>query len=346
MENKSGNVEGTIVNDRVLAVLEKYDIEVLRSWKGRGAILCETKTGIKILKEYKGSEERLRMQQNLLEKIKENGFQNLEQILPNKEGELISKDEELNFYYLKEYREGKECNIREYQDCGRMVEQMALLHRAMELPEFVNEKNLKPYFLPEEFEKHNRELRRVRKYLKTKKQKSEFEYFLYQNFGLFLQKAEKILEEVKQCPEIFEEEILINTGSICHGDFQHHNTLFTEGGIFFINFEKYILDNPMRDLSLFFRKMMEKNNWWEEQGRYVLQKYQKQKPLSENDRLQLYYRLSYPEKFWKIVNFYYNFPKVWIPAKNMEKLDKILRQEEEKNRFLESNFKREVLRKS
>ena len=46
-------MEGTIVNDRVLGVLEKYDIEVLRSWKGRGAILCETKTGIKILKEYK-----------------------------------------------------------------------------------------------------------------------------------------------------------------------------------------------------------------------------------------------------------------------------------------------------
>ena len=47
MDILSGNVEGTIVNDRVLAVLEKYDIEVLRSWKGRGAILCETKTGIK-----------------------------------------------------------------------------------------------------------------------------------------------------------------------------------------------------------------------------------------------------------------------------------------------------------
>ena len=55
-------MEGTIVNDRTLAVLEKYDLEVLRSWKGRGAILCETKTGIKILKEYKGSPERLVIQ--------------------------------------------------------------------------------------------------------------------------------------------------------------------------------------------------------------------------------------------------------------------------------------------
>ena len=102
--------------------------------------------------------------------------------------------------------------------------------------------------------------------------------------------------------------------------------------------KKYILDSPIRDLSLFFRKMMEKNNWREELGQQILQSYQKQKPLSENDRIQLYYRLSYPEKFWKIVNFYYNSSKVWIPEKNREKLEKILKQEEEKSRFLKSNF--------
>ena len=141
------------MNEKSLAVLEKYDIEVLRSWKGRGAILCETNSGIKILKEYKGSEERLRLQQEMLEKIKENGFSDIEQILPSKEGSLLVKDEDLNSYYLKEYREGKECNIREYQDSSRVVEEMAKLHEAMKLPEFVIEKNMKTYSLPEEFEK-------------------------------------------------------------------------------------------------------------------------------------------------------------------------------------------------
>ena len=95
----------------------------------------------------------------------------------------------------------------------------------------------------------------------------------------------------------------------------------------------------MRDVSLFFRKIMEKNSWRQETGELVLESYQKQKVLSWEDRLQLYYRLSYPEKFWKIVNFYYGSPKVWIPAKNMEKLDKILKQEDEKTLFLERNFR-------
>ena len=333
------------MNDRALGVLEKYDVEVLRSWKGRSAILCETKTGIKILKEYKGGQERLLLQKKLLEKMKEKGFSKVEDIIPTKEGELIVKDEDMNSYYLKEYSSGKECNIKEVDDINAVAEQMALLHKAMEQPELVKEKNLIPYSLPKEFEKHNRELRKVKKYLKMKRQKNDFEYFLYSNYDFFLQKAERILEELKMHSEVFSVAKLLDSGYLCHGDFQHHNALIRDGEVYFINFEKFIPDNPMRDFALFFRKVMEKNNWREEVGKLMLQGYQKHKPISAEDRIQLYYRLSYPEKFHKIVNFYYGSSKVWIPVKNMEKLDKILKQEEEKTLFLERNFKEQVLHK-
>lgn len=327
------------MNDRTTAVLEKYDIEVLRSWKGRGAILCETKNGIKILKEYRGSPGRLSLQHQLLQKIIQNGYTNIEEILPTKEGELLVKDEDMVSYYLKEYKEGKECNIKEYRDCSKTVEQMAVLHEAMKMPELVEEKAIEPYFLPQEFEKHNKELRHVKKYLKEKRQKNEFEYYLYQHYDNFLIKAEKILEEVKEQSILFSKENLRKNGSLCHGDFQHHNAIFTNDGIFFINFERFILDSPMRDLSLFFRKMMEKNNWSKDLGQFILESYQKKRKLSEEEKYQLYYRLSYPEKFRKIVNFYYNSHKAWIPEKNMEKLKKIWIQEEEKHFFLENNYK-------
>ena len=42
------------MNDRAVSVLEQYDLEVERTWKGRGSIHFETKDGIYILKEYKG----------------------------------------------------------------------------------------------------------------------------------------------------------------------------------------------------------------------------------------------------------------------------------------------------
>ena len=58
--------------------------------------------------------------------------------------------------------------------------------------------------------------------------------------------------------------------------------------------------------------------------------------------MQLYYRFAYPEKFWKIVNFYYNSGKAWIPGRNMEKLEKLLMQEKEKKDFLETIFRKQT----
>ena len=326
------------MNDKTVTVLEKYDIEVLRSWRGRGAILCETKTGIKILKEYKGSSVRLETQYQLLQNIRKKGYHNIEEIIPTKEGEFIAKDEEGVSYYLKEYKEGRECNIREYQDCCKTAEEMAFLHEVMVMPELMEERKLEPYSLLDEYEKHNKELRHVKKYLKEKRRKNEFEYYLYQHYDNFLTKAEVILEAVKKKQEFFSIDALRKKGSLCHGDLQHHNVMFTETGVFFLNFDKFMPDSPMRDLSLFFRKMMEKNNWSKEMGKGILDSYQKKRTISEEEKYQLYYRLSYPEKFWKIVNFYYNSPKTWMPEKNREKLEGIWKQEEEKNIFLDSCF--------
>ena len=51
------------------------------------------------------------------------------------------------------------------------------------------------------------------------------------------------------------------------------------------------------------------------------------RPLKPYERQDLFYRLSYPEKLWKIVNFYYNSGKAWIREKNQEKLDRLLERE-------------------
>jgi hypothetical protein len=79
---------------------------------------------------------------------------------------------------------------------------------------------------------------------------------------------------------------------------------------------------------------MEKNNWSVALGRDMLAAYEVIRRLDEYDRRDLYHRFAYPEKFWKIVNFYYNSPKAWIPEKNLEKLEKVLYQEKMKQKFL------------
>ncbi len=79
-----------------------------------------------------------------------------------------------------------------------------------------------------------------------------------------------------------------------------------------MNFEKCQADGPVRDLYLLLRKLLEKSEWDAEWGRVLLAAYESVRPLKPYERQDLFYRLSYPEKLWKIVNFYYNSGKAWI----------------------------------
>ena len=188
--------------------------------------------------------------------------------------------------------------------------------------------------LLEEYEKRNRELRRVRRFLREKGQKTAFEIYLQQNFDGFWEEALRVTEEVRSYREV----LGAAQGTFFHGDFQHHNVLFSPGGASVVNFEKFGLGCQMRDLYLFLRKLLEKTNWSAPLARGLLDVYGKEKKLTAPDFLQLYYRFAYPEKFWKIANFYYNTGKAWIPGRNMEKLQKLVDLQKAKNAFLEQTF--------
>lgn len=322
------------MNDRAVSVLSEYDVEVLRTWKGRGAILFETPQGIRILKEYAGYGEKLSRQKALLSHIRERAGVIVEEIFPNKEGALSTKDSDGCTYVVKSYFEGRECNIRDEGECLRAMAQLAYLHKNMTNVSCDGLDDYPIARMDREYEKHNRELKKVRKYLQGKSQKNDFEIYLLQNYDVFLEKAFAVTGEWKACqPDSYYDRIE-KEKTWCHGDYQYHNILFSGNGIYVINFEKCVLDHQVRDLYLFLRKLLEKNSWSEGVGRALLEAYQEERPLEKEDRLQLYYRLSYPEKFWKIVNFYYNSGKAWIPGRNMEKLEKLLRQEKDKERFL------------
>lgn len=328
------------MNDRAVGVFENYEIEVFRTWKGRGSLLCESDKGLLILKEYVGSKEKIDFQDTLLTAVKKQGFDMVETILRTKEGMLYATDKEENSYILKTYFDGRECNVRDEKECLQAVKTLASLHNASHVDYSIdcfNETDIKNEFnIDKEYEKHNKELRKVRKFLKEKSQKNNFEIFLMKNYDYFFDFALQIAEEVRY--------YLPNTSKtpderiICHGDYQYHNILLTGEKMAIINFEKCMKDSPMRDLYLFMRKLLEKNNWEQELGDGVLSAYNSVRKMSEEDYRQLYYRFAYPEKFWKIVNFYFNSGKAWIPGRNLEKLEKLLEQEPDKIRYLE-NFK-------
>ena len=329
------------MEDRAIALLDHYEIEVTGTKKGRGAILCDTDKGSLIFKEYTGNVGRLKKQQVILNEIQSSSEKSckiqVEQILPNKEGELYVEDHDGVKYILKTYCEGREFRVRDREDCLRAVKILSDLHERMQMPRLEEEHIFSP---AKEYEKRNKELKKVKKYLLQKGQKSVFERALLQEYDFFLEQAIAMTEEWKKYEERFDREIVTSEKVVwCHGDYQYHNVLLNENTCFIINFEHFIVDDQIRDLHLLMRKLLEKNNWSFSLGRDLLEAYSKKRKLSAISYIDLYYRLAYPEKFWKIVNFYYNVRKSWIPEKNREKLLKLVEQEKDKQAFLNQVFR-------
>ena len=324
------------MNERAVSLLDHYDIEVSRTWKGRGAILCESNKGLLILKEYGGPIDKVKFQDLLLRHINESGMVQVESILRTKEEELIVSDLDGTPYIVKSYFEGKECNYRDIEECRQAVCTLARLHNAADLSGYEELLSQPVYRIESEYEKHNRELKKVKKFLQEKSQKTDFEIYLMKHYDYFMNNALQITDELRYYAY---EEDEYEFPVVCHGDYQYHNILRTDTGNVLINFEKCVRDYPVRDLYLYLRKLLEKNNWSQTLGNLLLESYNGVRNLTDRDYRQLYYRLAYPEKFWKIVNFYYNTGKAWIPGRNMEKIEKLFAQEREKQLFLEYIFK-------
>ena len=331
------------MNDRAVGLLEQYEIEVHGTRRGRGAILCDTDQGSLIFKEYAGNCDRIELQDRVLKAVKSGGCVAVEQIVPTAGGALFVQDNDGVKYILKTWQDGRECSIYDKGECLEVVRLLARLHGSMMLPG--DTPGLPPLFSPEkEYEKHNKELKKVKKYLQQKGQKQPFEISLLNAFDYFLERAHSVTEEWKEYCAVKNRNDRAAAAAgepvtFCHGDYQYHNIIKCDRGWYLINFEKCISDSPVRDLYLLMRKLLEKSNWSVALGRELLETYEKEKPVTAINRIDLYYRLAYPEKFWKIVNFYYNSGKAWIPGRNQEKLEKLIAQEKEKQYFLEEVFR-------
>ena len=125
---------------------------------------------------------------------------------------------------------------------------------------------------------------------------------------------------------------------ICHGDFNQHNVLFAHGKIIITNFEQAHYDVLVGDLAHFLRKLMEKHNFNIGLATDMLAAYEKKRKLLPEEWEQLYVRMAYPQKFWKVANHYFNANKAWVSGRDIEKLNRVIEQEEIRQQFLRMLF--------
>lgn len=324
------------MNERGTEVLKQYDLQIINTQKTRGAILCETNEGRKLLKEYRGTVKRLEFEYEVLSSVTEQGYPYVDNYIRNKSGEILSTENGMEKYILKNWFDGRECQVSSRDEVLMAVRQLAILHKMLRNvtpSENWSMGSVETPPLLTEYEKHNKELKRARNYIRNKRKKTDFELRVIESYDLFFGQAAEALLGLSR---LMEDEPKLECKYLCHGEFSHHHILFGSDYTAIIEFSKMHMDVQLCDLYHFMRKIMEKNNWDLKLADDMLYTYQREVRLERYEMEYLYYLFLYPEKYWKQINFYYNASKAWIPSRHIEKLRDLEDQFEARRKFLET----------
>jgi hypothetical protein len=388
------------MSEKLSEVLEQYDMVITGMRKGRGATILDTEEGTRILEPFRGNLLRLEQEYVLKQLLLQQGFSQMDSLIPNRDGMLFTCDRYRQPYVMKCHFDGNECDMHSCEDMVRSVRLLARFHtygrkaagefdqawrqcrqekeqrRLWEIRQAVengeeleriariydirenvlremlerevahvgmNDEALErevapPQSSPQEtvgsiFERHNRELKKIYKYISRVKRKNEFEKLFLQEFQGYYEQGQYCLNQHRHSLQ----EVSKTHYGICHGACNQHNIILGKVDAL-VHFERFTKGNQLNDLYQFTRKAMEKNHFELELLTRLLLAYNEVISLSKEDYRYIYILFSYPEKFWKIANGYYNTNKAFLSPKYVEKLQNVIWQEEEKREMLKEYF--------
>ena len=314
--------------NREINLLEEYGLHVEKTSRGRGGTIAYCQEGIFLLKGYAASEKRAEFIWQVLTDWEKQGLL-VDTFVRNKDGKLLVSDLYQNVYVLRKWFGAQESDVMNPGDVQAGVNKLVELQKMASDYKIPEEAVLFPAKkLSDQLAKHNRELKNVYNYVGNKKQKNEFEEMFR---GIFGKCYESACQAIKLAGEIPADQCKMQ---ICHKDYTHHNLLVMGDEMPVVNFDNMAIDSRVSDFTQYLRKIMEKHIWDVELGEKMITAFVQESDLTKGEREELYIRMLYPIRFWKIVNHYSNTRKTWVSLRNKEKLELFWEQEERRQQFL------------
>ncbi len=331
------------MDEKAKEILECYSLDVYSAGRSKSGTLCQTGQGLKLLREYMYSTKHLVFDSMIKYIIRDRGYINVDQLVANKQGELYSTNKYGRNFTIRDWYDGRECDMHSHWDLMKMSENLAKLHKVMGQVHLQGDGPIQYYHggYKDVFQKHNREMKTIYNYMCNRKKKNAFEKLYLKEYAFFYEQGQKAVEKMTDSGYERLIERAVQEYTLCHGDYNQHNVIMLKNGdMATVNFKTNI-NIQINDLYLFLRKVMEKNQWNSDLALDIVEAYHKEKPLDLDAREYLYVLMLYPEKFWKIANRYYNSRKSWTSEQNLEKMEKFVENKILRERFLDA-FKKVI----
>ncbi|MDR7073667.1 spore coat protein YsxE [Fictibacillus barbaricus] len=305
-------------------VLFHYDLFPEKLERHGRVMKVITKRGTFALKEAEMSEDERNWFTHVIQRLSEIGFHQVVPLYPTKFGDytvqLGSKT-----YYLMPWFASDDRNEKGKEEI--LLDQIGRIH-ALTLKEqdFSNEVVEHSYqFLMNRWENRQFEMERFTEEAEQKTYMSPFELTYLSHFHQIMRMTEEAKRRLKDWYDTCQREKRYRS-VLCHGKVSRNHLIFNPTGEgHLLNFEKAVLDTPVRDLAVYFRRAVHQREWSKEHGKQLLDIYEKHVPLLNEERGLFISYLSYPEPVFNAVDLYYHKRNQLSQIELVHRLEKRIR---------------------
>ncbi len=262
-----------------------------------------TKRGTFALKEAEMTEDERSWFTHVIQRLSEIGFHQVVPLYPTKFGDYTVQLGSRT-YYLMPWFASDERNEKAKDEV--LLDHLGKIH-ALTLKEqdFSNEVVEHSYqYLMNRWENRQYEMERFTEEAEQKTYMSPFELTYLSHFHQIMRMTEEAKRRLKDWYDTCQREKRYRS-VLCHGKVSRNHLVFNPTGEgHLLNFEKAVLDTPVRDLAVYFRRAAHQREWTMEEGKFLLDSYEKHVPLLNEERGLLISYLSYPEPVFNAVDLY------------------------------------------
>lgn len=300
-----------------------YGLEVKNLFPYKDMSTVVTSSGRKVLKRIPFSVERIKFVHGAKEHLVKNSFDNVDRFLCTLSGEpyFIYNN---SCYTLVDFIDGRESSFDNDNDVKIAAKVLARLHRSSRgylAPEGCKVQD-ELGKLPCYFEKRLEDIKKMRK--QARKGKTRFDEMFLQYSDYFIKVGARTLEELALSNFESLVEKTRKEALFCHHDYTHHNIIMGGENVIVTNFDYCCYELRVYDIANFIRRKMRKCGWDISKTELILQNYNEVEALSSEELAVMGIILQFPQKFWRVVNRYYNSRRSWSERSFVSRLQEVI----------------------
>jgi CotS family spore coat protein len=311
-----------------------YNIKINNLTNFRDMFIADTEDGKKIVKITSIKPERVNFVSEVKEHLFSNGFTNIDRNVGTIAGNFSFAFNDQTVY-MCDFTGGRECNLDSREETIKSSRLLANMHKASYGFTYSQNSSARSELgkLPGSYKKRLDEIKKLKK--NAQKGRMKFDNLVSQNIDYFYEMGEKALGllNITDYYELVEE--AQKNRNISHHDFNHHNIYIQDDDMFLINFEYCCFDLKIYDLVNLLRRKMRKCNWNIDEAAIILNEYNRCEPLNESEMEIMKVMLMFPQKFWRVINKYYNSRKSWSEQSYLLRIQEVIDEAQCHRIFLE-----------